>query len=230
MKRLVYSLAFLVAALALAPPRVSAQCAFDRPTQGNVTNTGDLRTSLVQAYVGCGNPGGNPPNTINQGGVPACAPPETFNVQAGSPASGWRFSQVPGVSWGRLELNRQSGVFVNPPGIRDTRIRLNLRKIVLTNGTTPVAAGTPGTIALVLRATVNDPVNNDMTILDFPINIPFAFTTAGTVTNFTAILGTVMNSSVGFRFPDCASIEVVSVAVLDSNGNVFAVPGIRVIP
>jgi hypothetical protein len=230
MKRLTYGLAFLVAAVALAPPRVSAQCAFDRPTHGSTTNTGDLRTSLVQAYVACGNPGGNTPNAAYLGIVPACSPPETLNVQAGSPVSGWRFSQVPGQSWGRLEMNRQSGVFVNPSGIRDMRIRLTLKQIVQTNGTTPVAAGTPGTIALLLRSTVSDPVNGDMTMIDFPVNIPFAFTTAGIVNNATTILGNVMNSSFGFRFPDCASIEIVSVAVLDSNSNVFAVPGIRVIP
>lgn len=230
MKRLTCSLAFLAVAVALAPPRVSAQCAFDRPTHGSITNTGDLRTSLVQAFVSCNNPGGNTPNTTTQNGVPACAPPETWNVQAGPPASGWRFLQTPGQSWGRLELNRQSGSFTNPNGIRDTRIRLNFRKIVLSNGTTPVAAGTPGKISLVLRSTIADPSNGDMSLIDFPVDIPFAFTGAGSVTNFTAILGNVMNSSFGYRFPDCSSIEVVSVAVLDSNNNVFAVPGIRVIP
>jgi hypothetical protein len=69
-----------------------------------------------------------------------------------------------------------------------------------------------------------------MTLIDFPVNIPFSFTTPGNVSNFTTILGNYMNSSLGYRFPDCTSLEILSVAILDVNGVVFAVPGIRVIP
>ena len=230
MQRPFAALALLVIALTVGPSPVAAQCAFDRPTHGSVANTGTYSVSLVQAFVSCGNPGGNTPNASYQG-VPTCTPTETFNQQNGSAATSWRFSQIPGQSWGRLTMNRQSGAFTNPTGVRDTRIRLNLRKIVQTNGTTPVPTGTPGTIALLVRATLQDPVStSDMTVIDFPINLPFSFTTPGNVTNFSAILGNVMNTSFGFRFPDCTSLEIVSVAILDVNNVVFAVPGIRVIP
>jgi hypothetical protein len=54
------------ACLALAPGYVGAQCAFDRPN-GSTTNTGYLSTSLVRAFVSCGNPGGNTPNATTMG-------------------------------------------------------------------------------------------------------------------------------------------------------------------
>jgi len=40
--------------------------------------------NFVQAFVSCGNPGGNPPNAFTEGGIPSCQPPETYDEQAGS--------------------------------------------------------------------------------------------------------------------------------------------------
>src|SRR3954451_23445972 len=42
-----------------------AQCAFEHPKKA-----GGLKSNFVQAFVSCGNPGGNSPNTTTEGGVP----------------------------------------------------------------------------------------------------------------------------------------------------------------
>jgi hypothetical protein len=201
-----------------------AQCAFDRPTANQSARTGDYRSVLVPAFVSCGNPGGNTPNNTSQGGIPSCSPPETFQQQSGSPPNAWRFSQVPGDSWGRVRLNRQAGSYNNPAGIRDLRIRLWLRKIIDTAG----PASGVGVLALVLRSTFNDPVNGDMTISDFPIDVPFTLTSGNTT--FTTTLAAVLTSISLPRFPDCTIHEVLSVTVRDENSDHFAVPGVRIIP
>src|SRR5882724_5419388 len=62
-----------------------AQCAFPHPKKA-----ASFKSNFVQAFVSCGNAGGNSPNTFAGGGAaPACRPPETFNQQAGSPTNGW---------------------------------------------------------------------------------------------------------------------------------------------
>ena len=215
--------ASIVVICATASP-VAAQCAFDRPTAAAVARTGNYQSTLIPAFVNCGGVGGNPPNTSSSAGAPGCKPPETLNQQSGSPPNGWRFSQVPGQSWGRVRLDRISGTFFVPPGTRELRIRLWLRKIIDAGG----PANTTGSLELGLRATFDDPVNGDQTGIDFPVVIPVTLV-AGNVTVVTT-LGTVLASIALPRFPDCTMFEVVSVRVLDPNGTAFAVPGVRIIP
>ena len=56
-----------------------------------------LRSAIVitQAFVSCGNPGGNSSNAFAQGGtIPTCAPAETYHNQAGGNGAfpgGWHF-------------------------------------------------------------------------------------------------------------------------------------------
>src|SRR6185369_12963337 len=51
-----------------------AQCAFEHPKKA-----GKFASNFVQAFVSCGNAGGNSPNSTTEGGVPSCKPPETFS-------------------------------------------------------------------------------------------------------------------------------------------------------
>src|SRR5690242_11786085 len=80
----------IVGTAAVIPTRVAAQCAFNGP-HGSSGTTAYFSSTLVRAFVSCGNPGGNTPNATSVGGVPTCQPVETFHQQAGSPAGGWRF-------------------------------------------------------------------------------------------------------------------------------------------
>jgi hypothetical protein len=209
------------AILGAAATPVLAQCSFERPTRNSASPTGRYIASLVQAHVNCGF-GGNVANTVSQGGHAACAPPQTFVEQAGNPPNGWRFSTVPNTSWGRVRLDRQTGAFTNPTGIRDTRIRLWLRDIVDATG----FADGNGVIQLVLRPTVNDPVNADMTLADITVQVLITLNDGDANVNVT--LDDILIPIDTARLPDCTSLEVVSIAILDENGQVFAVPGVRV--
>jgi hypothetical protein len=212
--------------------KVLAQCAFEQPTKGGVAKTGRYYTSLVQAFVSCDNPGGNADNTTGLGGLlPAYKLPETKNTLAGSPISGWHFSATANKSWGWVRLERKSGTFVNPPGFSDLRIRACLGNIVDGTQTAVNTAFTgTGTLQLVIRSTFDDPTNHDMTAIDF----------AGTVASINLVRGNgcvdktlasfMATLPPGQRFPDCTSHEIVSVAVADPNGTIFAVPGVRINP
>ncbi len=220
-------LSFLVLGLVAAATGASvesahAQCAFDEPTRNGVAYSGRFFSTLVQAYVGCGVVGGNTPNTTTIGALPACSPPETGNQQAGSPTNGWRFSQVPNQSYGRVLIQRLNGVFTNPAGVRDTQIRIELKKIIDFFG----PANSTGTLQIILRATTNDPTGGDMTVIDYPVQLQVPLV-SGNATIITS-LATILASTVGPRFPDCTSHEILSVEVYDPNFILFAVPGVRV--
>src|ERR1051326_2933456 len=83
-KQLVGGLA-VAAVVVGASASAHAQCAFQHPKKAK-----KFQSAFVQAFVSCGNVGGNSPNTAAGGGAaPACKPPETFNDQAGDPPTGW---------------------------------------------------------------------------------------------------------------------------------------------
>lgn len=216
-----------IVVLGAARSPVAAQCLFDRPTAPGGSKTARFESTLVQGFVICSDFDYHP-NTTTQGGLPACKPPETWDDLAGFSANGWRFDQFGHQSWGRVRLDRVSGAFTNPPGTRDMRVRLWLKKIVDNTGLP--ASGT-GSLSIFFRATFNDPVNGDLTMSDFGTSAQFTLTN-GTVdpSPFTTTLGAMLNAQPLPRLPDCASIEVLYLEVRDENGHTFAVPGVRIIP
>jgi hypothetical protein len=193
-------------ALGFAPSIASAQCAFEHPKK-----TARLHAGLVQAFVSCNNPGGNVPNSTTEGGVPSCKLPETFHQQAGSPNGGWLWDEER--STGFVQF---TPVKVSAPNTADLRVRLVLRKILNQNG----LANGNGTLATVARATIDDRMNGDMTIVDFPAGFAFAMINGNATLKTSA--NTLLQGIGQPPLPYCSSIEVVSVLVLDPNGNAFA--------
>ena len=225
MRSLVLVLIGLAAGL-LPASDVGAQCAFNRPL-GSSSYTGLVSTSLVRAFVSCNNPGGNVPNTVGIFGlVPSCPPVENYHQRDGSPAGGWTFG--PGTSYGRVQIKRTSGGanLVYPPTARDAAIVLKLYHIGRADGGPGFASGS-GSVLIMVRATTNEYESGDMTMIDFPLS--FGFTLTGGSVSMTKKVGDVlMGIPPGLpRFPDCTTLEIVSVAVKDPNGNVFAVPGVN---
>lgn len=193
-------------ALGFTASTASAQCAFEHPKK-----TARLHAGLVQAFVSCNNPGGNVPNATTEGGVPSCKLPETFHQQAGSPNGGWLWDEDRSTGFVQFSPVKSSA-----PNTADLRVRLNLRHILNQNGP---ANGT-GTLATVARATLDDRMFGDMTIVDFPAGFSITMIN-GNVTLKTS--ANVLLQGIGQpALPYCTSIEVVSVLVLDPNGNAFA--------
>jgi len=205
-------------AVGLAVSPADAGCDYEHPRKAK-----QFKCDLVQAFVSCGNPGGNTPNTTTAGAVPACAPPETFNQAAGTPNNGWQWWEQR--STGKIQFSETKGS--SGPNTRDLKIKLRLRRIL--NGTAGLASGS-GTLSTLARATLEDTVpsapgmGTDMTVIDFPAPFPFTMSQGNASLNSTA--NTLLTGLGIPPLPGCTSIETVSIQVLDPNGNPFGACGV----
>jgi len=213
-------------ALAFTASLARATCDFEHPTKAR-----SFMGHFVQAFVSCGNPGGNSPNTFNESGsVPTCAPPETFNQQANPPlglASGWRWDEVNSIGRVRFSaLKFGPSNILNPPGDTvDLKVVVRLRGVIDNGG---FATGS-GFLATLARATINDrkpdgPGTTSMTVVDFPVNFPISLSGGKATLKTTA--DAQLNALGLSGLPPCTSIEIVDLLISDENGNVFANVGL----
>jgi len=175
-----------------------------------------LTANLVQAFVSCGNPGGNVPNaTTETGTVPTCFPAQTYNEAAGSPNDGWHWGPKSQASISfKAGKNKVEG---NPPGAVDLFISLKMSDIHDVGG--PITSS--GNVSTVARATLIDRAANDlMTVIDFPTGFPITATTPGKIQQKSSATE-ILNALSQPALPACTTIEVVSVLVKDTAGNVF---------
>lgn len=220
------SLALALAAVVLLPTGADAQCAFDRPN-GSSGTTAYLTSSLVRAFVSCNNPGGNAPNaTTISGTIPSCYPVESYDQNAGSPNGGWEFR--PSSSAGRVYVKRSTAAensFTPPTTLRDAAITVKLYHIGNNDG--GYASGV-GSVQVLIRTTTQDYLGDDMTVIDFPIS--FAISLNNSLSGSASVtkkIGDILEVLNQPGLSDCTSFEIVSIAVRDPNGNIFAVPGVR---
>jgi len=210
--------AVLTFAQALSVSATWAGCDFEHPRKAKL-----FQADLVQAFVSCGNPGANVPNTTSASGVPGCTPPETFNQQDGTPVNGWQWDERRSI--GRIEFREFQGNFGG--NSRDVKVKMRLRHILDGAG---LPANGSGTITSIARTTLEDTVvtapgmGTDMTFIDFPAPFPFGMTDGKATVNFPPQAGVI----IGMRepLPGCTSLEILSLMILDPNGNPFAVPGV----
>jgi len=191
---------------------------FEHPRYGKMFDA-----TLVQAFVGCNNPGGNTPDRTTEGGVPACEP-ETADDRDGNPASGWHWGPS---SYGRVQ------VFARCYGAADFGIKLKLYG--LTDGTGAPLNST-GTLAMIVRLTVMDPVGGAMTTVDYPLE--FAFHASNGLVLVAASANAMLADQNLPPLPNGTSVELVKVdfydggllEIRDANGNPFARPGVFLPP
>jgi hypothetical protein len=225
MKKLIFTAGAAVAALSFAG---IASAATPCPvTYQHPAKAAKLTANLVQAFVSCGNPGGNTVNaTTETGTVPTCYPAQTYNEQAGSPNAGWLWGpKSQGTISFKAGKNKittyDNGTKTNPPGAVDLFIQIKMSDIRNAGGP---ADGSTGSVATVARATLIDRANDElMTVIDFPTGFPIVVEPGGKVkkkTSATEILNGL--SAPQPALPRCTTIEVVSVLVKDQPGNVFA--------
>ncbi len=178
MKRHVLVTLAAVLALGFIGSTADAQCSFEHPDKAKT-----LKASLVQAFVSCD---GGFANTTTESGIASCAAPETFNEQAGSPADGWLWDE----EWaqGLVSFSARSIVKftqigttlpganpaspLNPVGdVADLVVRMELTGIG--SSSNPSGETGSGTLAAIMRATLDDRMGGDMTLIDFPAQFPF---------------------------------------------------------
>ena len=187
----------------------AANCAYPHPKSAK-----QIKSSLVQAMVSCGNPGGNVPNSTTEGGVPTCAPPETYNQQAGSPGSGWLWGPS---SKGDVTFKASKNKVTTDVDSGDLSVAVKMSGLVDSIG--PVNGN--GSLSTLARATLKDRMNGDMTVVDFPA--PFGLPCVdGKINRKTSANDLLVNVIGQPALPSCSSIELVDVKVVDENGNNFA--------
>ncbi len=209
-----FAVAAVILALGLVGVRAHADCDFEHPKTAK-----QFRSNLVQAFVTCGGFA----NTTTEGGVPSCAPPETWNELGGSPPGGWMWDESKGRGEIRLKAakNKVTGLSnVDPSDVADVEISAAL------SGVTEnfVFADGDGTVTLVVRMTWKDHVGGDMTTIDFPgaRTITLVGGKGKMKSSFNALMAQLMQPGL----PRCTSVELLYAAVRDPNGSTFAAAGI----
>lgn len=181
-----------------------------------------LKSSLVQAFVSCNNPGGNVPNaTTETGTVPTCYPAETYNENAGSQPGGWTWGPK---SQGSISFKAGANKIFTPPNPPSGGVDLYIQvKISDIRDGTALADTTFGQVSTVARATFPDRLENalgPMTIIDFPTGFPIQVLGGKVSKKYSATQ--ILNGLGQPALPNCTTIEVVSVLVKDPNNNAFA--------
>jgi hypothetical protein len=192
-----------------------AQCSFQHPKKAK-----SFSSNFVQAFVSCGNVGGNSPNTFAGGGAaPACKPPETFNDQAGSPSNGWLWGPKSTAQIKTKALSKNFNPSTTPADAADLVIQLKLTDAEYFPGNGSLPVDGQGTLSTVSRTTFNDRTVGDVTVVDFPVNIAFAV--VGGKAKVKTSANEALNAGGLAGLPHCTSIENVHITILDENNHAF---------
>ncbi len=201
------SILFLSAGLA------GAQCTFDAPTKAK-----GIKTSMVRAYAGCPGVTFASPNTSTMAGVPGCTPPFAL--------SEYRFDDETGSCSVKMKSQYAelcpNNVFSDPPCM----VSMLKAKCVGILDPAALPADDPGfALQLVTRWTFADSSGGDMTVIDFPSQLAVPQLRNGGFTLTTDPFEGGCELFFCQRPPGCTSIEILTIALKDPGGNVFAVLG-----
>lgn len=190
------------------PTRPGGSNLFEHPKKSS-----KYQTNMVQAFVACGNVGGNSPSTTTEGGVPSCTV-ETPNERAGSPPNGWRWDETRGQAQVQIKAVCRTAA--------DAAVKVKISGVVDGAG---LPAATEGTFALILRLTFDDPSGGgNMTTVDLLGAVPMTLVSGkGAITT---TVGVMLTESGLPDLPNGTSSEILDVQIVDPNGNLFAHPGI----
>jgi hypothetical protein len=200
-------------------------CGFNGPGSAK-----QAQLAVVQAFVSCGNPGGNPPNAMTETGVPSCSPPQTFREQAGAPATGWSWDERTAAGNVRLKVGANNVRHLNVDAAETGDLSVQLKLSGIVDGAGP-AEGT-GTLSTVFRVTLRDrqgtspgPGDDEpMTVIDYPA--VFSFDLIAGAAKLKTTLNTLRSGSGELPLPKCTSLELVDVGLLDTNGDRFGSVGV----
>ncbi len=109
--------------------------------------------------------------------------------------------------------------------LRQPQTVLEVQRVRESDGVTPTS--TPGwALNTVARATFDDNSSGDMTVIDFPAQFSFPQPDAGRMklaTDTNALLNNLFGP--GSALPACTALQIISVAIADPAGDVFATMG-----
>jgi len=182
--------------------------------------------SMVRSFAGCPGITFLAPNTSTStgGGTPGCTPPFAhseflFNAKGSCAVKTKQKLEAP--------CSTGDGTY----DCSNLSISAKCSGVVKSDGVSPITTGVNGGgdgwgLNTVARATFDDRDRGDMTIIDFPARFAFPPAKKGKLklksdTN-TLLFGLFGAAS---ELPDCTAIQLLSIAVADGSGNLFAVPG-----
>lgn len=232
MKTTIVSIAMLLGIAAMAAT-ASAQCAFDAPGKA-----AGMKISFVRAFGGC--PSDDHPviNAETEDGTPACAPLVVEGNFEGEDST-YSFSDKGGCSLSAkaklvadcadlTDASDQSlGLPTGPCHV--TYLKVKCSGILNSSGDPIDGFGDMGfSLSTLTRATLDDPLGNDMTVIDFPVNFFFSLPDKGKMelsTNSAEALIPLVGAD-GAALPACTSLEIVSAEIQDAYDRTFARMGL----
>jgi hypothetical protein len=199
----------LCCALLNATP-LFAQCSFDSPSSAK-----RLNTSLVRAYATCAGITVPTPNTSTMAGVPACGPPLALS----------EFEFGPDGACSLLIKTRHEEPCADGSGTSCMKPSLRVRCEGVLNPGGGLTNAPGWSLRLITRRTVSDPASGDMTQLDIPSTLVFEQARNGAF----RLRADAFDGACPFlacpALPGCTNLQIVSAAIADPTGRVFAVPG-----
>jgi len=203
-----------VAAIGFSASIADAQCAFDISGKN-----GKLISNFVRSYAGCGNSVTfSAPNSVSQSGVPSCSPPFVHSPYQWGP-KGFCQTKIQA----KLEDPCSDGSGV---ACANFLVSGKCANILESDGITPINGPQTWRLQTISRATFDDKINGDMTVIDFPAVFDFGEPKKGGMkikANSNDLLNGLFGP--GSALPGCTQLAVVSLSILDANGQVFAVQG-----
>jgi hypothetical protein len=237
MKKFMYPIA-AIALVGFYAGTASAQCEFNVLAKAK-----GLKTSMVRAQAPCpSTEGGGTINSSTQGGTPACT---TVARHVGGSTSDYLFSPKGGCSvqtLGKLVKDCSavtdqaglpiSGVPIGPCHV--VYVKSKCKGILQSDGETPINSNDdPGwSLATLTRATMDDPTNGDVTVIDFPVTFNFPAPDNGKLNmsaNSVEALADAIDGAAA-SLPPCTSIEIVDLVIKDAAGLPFARMGGSTLP
>lgn len=207
-----------IATVGLVASNANAQCAFNGPAKAK-----GLKTSMTRYFAGCGNSiTFAVPNDMTMTGTPSCSAPFansgfTFGAKGSCDV---KTSQ-------KIESDCSQAGAVG--SCANVKVNGKCKDITIAGGSTQINGPTGGgawRLATLSRATLDDQLGGDMTVIDFPLSFAFDEPKKGGIkvksdsnTALEALLGP------GSAIPGCTSIQVLSAEVTDPTGSVFATMG-----
>lgn len=204
------SFSLLAAVLVFAASGAHAQCSFDAPAKAK-----GFKSDMVRAYSACPGVTFAAPNTVTMAGVPGCGLPVATSVYGFGVEGSCKLQMSH-----KAERPCAGGC---PFDCANMTFKAYC-KGVLDGAGLPIEEGA-WSLNTVMRATMDDPVTGDMTVIDVPMQFPFGTPKRGRVK-----LRRSTNESFIFEicfapFPLCSHVELINVAIVDPAGNVFATMG-----
>jgi len=205
-----------VALMGLVAGSAHAQCSFNSPGKAK-----GIKSSFIRAFAGCGNSGTFP--TSND-----VTKPPSLTASCSTPAiqSLYKFDTAKG-KCDFKSSNKVTAPCINGAGsCGELFISVKCGGVLDASNAPITPAAGIWTIGTTTRATFNDSVGGDMTVIDFPLPIVIGPGDKGKLsvkTTATQALEAALGP--GTELPDCVQVEIIKVSILDPTGGVFAVLG-----